>query len=108
MKQERTRTGLEIALGYGAERILTEPDLEHIMHHFQVRLRRAAPLYPSASANRSAGLDCTTRRPAMEIILLWTIWATAITSPPDVVALGQLCRDTHPKGQISISQESLS
>ena len=44
----------------------------------------------------------------MEIILLWTIWATAITSPPDVVVLGQMCRDTHPKGRISISQESLS
>ncbi len=44
----------------------------------------------------------------MEIILLWTIWATAITSPPDVVALGQMCRNTHPKGRISISQESLS
>ena len=44
----------------------------------------------------------------MEIILLWTIWATAITSPPDFVGLGQMCRDTHPKGQISISQELLS
>ena len=44
----------------------------------------------------------------MDIILLWTIWATAITTSPDVEALGQMCRDTHPKGRISISQESLS
>ena len=44
----------------------------------------------------------------MEIILLWTIWATVITSPPDVVALGKMCQDTHPKGRISISHESLS
>ena len=44
----------------------------------------------------------------MEIILLWTIWATVITSPPDVEALGKMCQETHPNGRISISHESLS
>ncbi len=44
----------------------------------------------------------------MEVILLWTIWATAITSPPDVVVLEDMCRNTHADGRITISQEFLS
>ncbi len=44
----------------------------------------------------------------MEVILLWTIWATAITSPPDVVVLEDMCRKTHADGRITISQELLS
>ena len=44
----------------------------------------------------------------MDVILLWTIWATAITSPPDMEALKIMCRSTHPEGRISISSELLS
>ncbi len=44
----------------------------------------------------------------MDIILLWTIWATAFTSPPDLETLDRMCRSTHPQGRLSVSQEVLS
>lgn len=44
----------------------------------------------------------------MEIILLWTIWATAFSSPPDLEVLEQMCRGTHPEGRITISTEMLA
>ncbi len=44
----------------------------------------------------------------MDLILLWTIWATAITTPPNVVVLDAMCRATHADARITISQESLS
>ena len=47
-------------------------------------------------------------RLAMDIILLWTIWATAFSSPPELMALESMCRRTHPEGRITISRELLS
>ena len=44
----------------------------------------------------------------MGIILIWTIWATAFTSPPQLAELERMCQDTHPEGRITISQELLS
>lgn len=44
----------------------------------------------------------------MEIVLLWTIWATAFTAPPELDVLEQLCRRSHPDGRITISRELLS
>ncbi len=44
----------------------------------------------------------------MNIILIWTIWATAFTAPPEMGVLEQLCRQSHPQGRISVSRELLS
>ena len=44
----------------------------------------------------------------MDIILLWTIWATAFSLPPELTDLESMCRRTHPQGRITISRELLS
>ena len=44
----------------------------------------------------------------MNIVLIWTIWATAFTTPPEMGVLEQLCRQSHPQGRISVSRELLS
>ncbi len=44
----------------------------------------------------------------MNIILIWTIWATAFTAPPEMDVLERLCRSTHPDGRITVSRELLA
>jgi hypothetical protein len=44
----------------------------------------------------------------MDIVLIWTIWATAFTAPPQMDVLEQLCRQSHPQGRITVSREFLS
>lgn len=44
----------------------------------------------------------------MDVILIWTIWATAFTSPIEMDQLERMCRATHPQGRLSVSREVLS
>lgn len=39
------------------------------------------------------------------IILLWTIWTFIATAPPSMEAIEQLCKATHPEGEITFSWE---
>ena len=43
----------------------------------------------------------------MELILPWTIWATAFASSPDMAALDRLCRQSQVGARMTVSRETV-
>lgn len=43
----------------------------------------------------------------MKTIILWILWGTVFTAEPDPGAFDRLCRETHPEGRLSVSDENI-